>query len=91
MNTITKWIEKKLGLKVNMTKTKVTKPTQLKYLGFGFVKMGDKWEARPHKESIQSFERKLKRLTNRSWSISMDERIKKWCERGYKLAPIQLL
>ena len=85
MNTITKWIEKKLGLKVNMTKTKVTRPTQLKYLGFGFVKMGDKWEARPHKESIQSFERKLKRLTNRSWSISMDERIQRlnWVIRGW--------
>ena len=85
MNTITKWIEKKLGLKVNMTKTKVTRPKQLKYLGFGFVKMGDKWEARPHKESIQSFERKLKRLTNRSWPISMDERIKKLNEviRGW--------
>ena len=26
MHTITRWIEKKLGLKVNMTKTKVTKP-----------------------------------------------------------------
>ena len=85
MNTITKWIEKKLGLKVNMTKTKVTRPKQLKYLGFGFVKMGDKWEARPHKESIQSLERKLKRLTNRSWPISMDERIKKLNEviRGW--------
>ena len=85
MNTITKWIEKKLGLRVNMSKTKVTRPTQLKYLGFGFVKMGDKWEARPHKESIQSFERKLKRLTNRTWPISMDERIKKLNEviRGW--------
>ena len=36
MATVTKWIEKKLGLKVNMTKSKVTKPTKLKYLGFGF-------------------------------------------------------
>ena len=76
MNTITKWIEKKLGLKVNMTKTKVTKPMKLKYLGFGFVKMGDKWEARPHGDSIANFKRKLKKLTKRSWSISMDERIK---------------
>lgn len=43
MNTITKWIERKLGLQVNATKTKVTRPSKLKYLGFGFVKMGDKW------------------------------------------------
>ncbi len=85
MHTITKWIERKLGLKVNMTKTKVTKPRQLKYLGFGFVKMGDKWEARPHQDSVKNFERKLKKLTKRSWSISMDERIKRlnWVIRGW--------
>jgi group II intron reverse transcriptase/maturase len=75
MHTVTSWIERKLGLKVNMTKTKVTKPSKLKYLGFGFVKMGGKWEARPHGDSIANFKRKLKRLTNRSWSITMDMRI----------------
>ena len=72
MNTITKWIEKKLGLKVNATKTKVTKPSYLKYLGFGFVKMGEKWEARPHQDSIVKFKRKLKKLTDRSWTINID-------------------
>ena len=85
MHTVTNWIERKLGLKVNMTKTKVTKPMNLKYLGFGFVKMNGKWEARPHKDSIAKFKRKLKKLTKRSWSISMDERIKRlnWVIRGW--------
>ncbi|MBQ3521166.1 MAG: group II intron reverse transcriptase/maturase [Firmicutes bacterium] len=85
MHTVTNWIERKLGLKVNMTKTKVTKPMNLKYLGFGFVKMNGKWEARPHKDSIANFKRKLKKLTKRSWSISMDERIKRlnWVIRGW--------
>ena len=85
MSSITKWIERKLGLKVNMTKTKVTKPSQLKYLGFGFVKMGDKWEARPHQDSVMNFKRKLKKLTKRSWSISMSERIQRlnWVIRGW--------
>lgn len=85
MNTITKWIEKKLDLKVNMTKTKVTKPMNLKYLGFSFVKMSGKWVARPHKDSIKNFERKLKKLTKRSWSVDMDYRIKKLNEviRGW--------
>lgn len=85
MHTITAWIEKKLGLKVNAEKTKVAKPMKLKYLGFGFVKMGTKWEARTHKESLKKFERALKRLTKRSWSISMDERIKRlnWVIRGW--------
>ena len=85
MHTVTNWIERKLGLKVNMTKTKVTRPMNLKYLGFGFVKMNGKWEARPHKDSIENFKRKLKKLTKRSWSISMDERIKRlnWVIRGW--------
>ena len=75
MHTVTSWIERKLSLKVNATKSKVTKPTRLKYLGFSFVKMNGKWEARPHKDSINSFKRKLKKLTYRSWSVSMDYRI----------------
>ena len=85
MHTVTEWIERKLGLKVNMTKTKVTKPMNLKYLGFGFVKMNGKWEARPHKDSIANFKRKLKSLTSRSWSMTMDERIQRlnWVIRGW--------
>lgn len=85
MHTITAWIEKNLGLKVNAEKTKVIKPMKLKYLGFGFVKMGAKWEARPHQDAVKKFERTLKRLTRRSWSISMDDRIKRlnWVIRGW--------
>ena len=77
MHTITKWIEKKLGLKVNMTKTKVTRPSGLKYLGFGFWKDGKDglWKARPHQDSVERFKRKLKKLTSRRWSAKMDERI----------------
>ena len=69
MHTVTSWIERKLGLKVNATKTKVTKPTQLKYLGFGFWKGTDGWKARPHEDSVARFKYKLKMLTNRSWSV----------------------
>jgi len=77
MATVTKWIERKLSLKVNVTKTKVTQPNKLKYLGFGFWKGQDGWKARPHQDSIKRFERKLKKLTKRSWSVSMDYRIEK--------------
>ncbi|MGN1403307.1 MAG: group II intron reverse transcriptase/maturase [Ruminococcus sp.] len=77
MASVTKWIEKKLGLKVNAAKSKVTTPMKLKYLGFGFWKdsADGKWKARPHKDSIKRFERKLKQLTKRSWSVTMDYRI----------------
>ena len=87
MHTITNWIERKLGLKVNMTKTKVTRPSGLKYLGFGFWKdsKDGKWKARPYQDSVSKFKRKLKELTKRSWSVLMDLRIRKLNEviRGW--------
>ena len=71
MNTITRWIEKRLGLKVNVTKTKVTTPNKLKYLGFGFWKDKEEWKARPHQDSVEKFKRSLKQQTRRSWSVDM--------------------
>lgn len=77
MHTITKWIEHKLGLKVNATKTHVCRPSKLKYLGFGFYKSPQtkQWTARPHETSVEKFQRKLKKLCKRSCSISMTDRI----------------
>ncbi len=78
MESITKFIEKKLGLKVNADKSKVARPNQIKYLGYGFyyTKTGI-IKPKPHLKSILKFKRKLKQLTKRSWSISLDERIVK--------------
>ena len=77
MYSITRWIERKLGLKVNATKTKITPPSKLKYLGFGFWKDKTEWKARPHESSVEKFKRKLKQLCKRSWSIDLTYRIKK--------------
>ena len=84
MESITHFIEKKLGLKVNMTKTKICKPNDLKYLGFGFHK-GKKWDSIPHIDSKMKFQRKLKSLTKRSESISLDTRFERlnWLIRGW--------
>ena len=85
MNTITRWIEKRLGLKVNVTKTKVTTPNKLKYLGFGFWKDKEEWKARPHQDSVKRFQRALKQLTKRSQSVNMTVRIQRlnWVIRGW--------
>ena len=71
MYSITSWIERKLGLKVNATKTKITPPSKLKYLGFGFWKDKTEWKARPHESSVDKFKRKLKQLCKRSWRIDL--------------------
>lgn len=75
MHSVSRFIEKRLGLKVNMEKTKIVRPTKLKYLGCGFWKSPKGWRSRPHKESVQKFVRKLKQLTSRKWSINLSERI----------------
>ena len=78
LTSITKYIEKNLGLKVNAEKSKVTRPTQTKYLSFSFwATKGGKWKPKPHLKAYQKLIRELKQLTKRSWSISLDERIKK--------------
>ena len=79
MESITKFITKKLGLKVNIEKSKVARPNQFKYLGFGFYKkIGQKvWRPKPHIKSVQKFKFKLKEILCRSWSISLDSRLLK--------------
>lgn len=84
--SITKFIEKKLGLKVNAEKSKVTRPTKTKYLGFSFWKdTKGRWKPKPHLKSYQKVKRRLKQLTCRRISISLDERIKQinYAVRGW--------
>lgn len=85
MHSISRYIEKRLGLKVNRIKTKIVRPSKLKYLGFGFWKSPDGWKSRPHQDSVQSFKRKLKKLTDRKWSIDSGNRIERlnWVIRGW--------
>lgn len=75
MYSVSRFIEKRLGLKVNMTKTKITRPRELKYLGFGFWNSSDGWKSRPHQDSVRRFKLKLKKLTQRKWSIDLTRRI----------------
>jgi group II intron reverse transcriptase/maturase len=78
MKSITDYIERKLGLKVNAEKSKIGRPTDIKFLGFGYFAGKDgKYYAKPHKMSIVKLKRKLKALTKRSWSISLDVRLLK--------------
>lgn len=87
MYSITDWIERKLGLNVNAEKTHITRPQKLKYLGFGFYKdfKAKEWKSRPHEDSVQKFKRTLKKLTNRSRSMTFAARVQQlnWVIRGW--------
>ena len=79
MRNISRFIEEKLGLKVNVTKSKVDKPQGLKYLGFGFYfdKTAHQYKAKPHAKSVEKFKKRMKELTCRSWGVSNSYKIEK--------------
>ncbi|WP_042356885.1 group II intron reverse transcriptase/maturase [Bacillus rubiinfantis] len=79
MKSIVKFIEGKLGLIVNIEKSKVSRPKELKFLGFGyyFDYKTERYLVKPHPKSVQKFQRKLRQLTKRNWSVSLDTRILK--------------
>lgn len=81
MRSVTRYIEQDLGLKVNATKSKVTKPEnpEMKYLGFGFYQdyhTGD-YKVKPHASAIERFKYKLKLKSKKNVSIDMTTRIRK--------------
>ena len=77
MESVTRYIENKLGLKVNVEKSKVARPNNIKYLGFGFYNKKGTWRPKPHLKSLQKFERKLKDITSRSNGMSISDKIVK--------------
>ena len=79
MRNISRFMEEKLGLKVNVTKSKVDKPQGVKYLGFGFF-LDDKahqYKAIPHEKSVMKFKKRMKELTCRSWGVSNSFKVEK--------------
>ena len=62
MRNISRYIEEKLGFKVNIAKSKVDRPSGLKYLGFGFYfdSRAHQYKAKPHAKSIVKFKKRMK-------------------------------
>ena len=88
MKSFSRFLEQKLKLIVNVTKSRVDRPDGLKYLGFTFKRnwKTGRWEAKAHQKSMDRLEEKIMELTRRNWGISLDERITKinqvirgWC------------
>ncbi len=79
MHSVAEWIQRKLGLKVNMTKTHIARPQKVKYLGFGFYKdsKAKEWKCRPHQDSVKKFKSRLKELTCRKIPGTVTGKIEK--------------
>ena len=71
MESITSFIEKKLRLKVNKSKSKVALYKEVKYLEFGFYysPQHKQIRVRVHEKSIKRIKAKIKELTKRNWSV----------------------
>ena len=72
MESITKFIEKDLKLKVNREKSKVDRPWKLKYLGYTFYPKKGEMGIRVHPNSIKKLKEKLKSISGRSNAMSME-------------------
>lgn len=65
MKSISSWLERKLFLKVNATKTKVVRPTKSNFLGFTFWKNGERWQAKPGDDRKVKLYDKIRELLSR--------------------------
>ena len=66
LNNIVPYIEGKLFLKVNRTKTWVAHISKVKYLGYSFYRNKGKCRLRVHPKSVEKMKNKIRELTDRS-------------------------
>lgn len=78
LESITKFIEEKLYLKVNREKTCVARLWEVKYLGFGFYFKGEECRFRVHPKTVTKLKQKLRDFISRDNHMSDEERISKW-------------
>lgn len=77
METVTEYIESKLKLKVNRSKSKVSRPTESTLLGFSFYRSEKGWEIRIAPKSLVRIKKKMKEQTRRKDPTPAKEKIKK--------------
>ena len=70
MASISRFLERKLKVKVNRDKSKVARAQDSSFLGFTFTRM----KLTAAEKAIHGFKARLRRLTGRSWGVSMPYR-----------------
>ena len=74
MENVTRWITRKLKLKVNHEKSAVDRPSRRKFLGFSFMD-GTEPRVRIAPESLARFKKRVRELTRRTRTIGMDRMV----------------
>jgi group II intron reverse transcriptase/maturase len=73
MESVRKFLEEKLKLKVNQKKSKVEKAYRVKFLGFSFYKRKGEVQVRVAERSLERFREKLRKLTKRTRSGKIED------------------
>ena len=71
--SIRRFLERKLKLTVNEKKSRVGPTDETEFLGFAFKKTKIFWS----EKAFQEFKCRVRKLTGRSWGVSMEVRMKK--------------
>jgi len=81
MGSVTRFLTRKLKLVVNAHKSRVAKINDCVYLGFTFRGTKLRWSER----AFEDFRHQIRKLTGRSWGVSMDYRLHKLAQyvRGW--------
>jgi len=67
LKSISRYLETRLKLSVNTTKSQVVEVSQSKFLGFTFAYGRIQW----HNKTLQKFKQQVRKLSNRNWGVSM--------------------
>jgi len=65
LRSISEYLQNRLKLAVNTTKSRVVKTTESKFLGFTFRAGRIQW----HPKTLLKFKQQVRRLTNRNWGV----------------------
>ncbi len=73
LNSVIRYLKVRLKLEINTEKSQIVLSKDCDYLGFVFKNKRITWSD----ASLQRFKDNIRRLTSRSWGVSMDVRLKK--------------
>jgi len=77
LKSLTQWLRKRLKLRVNEQKSGVRRATQSKFLGFSFYRSSSGPRIRLASTTKERVKARLRHLTRRNWSISMEDRLRR--------------
>lgn len=67
LHSISQYLQNRLKLVINTTKSHVVKTNECKFLGFTFRASRIQW----HPKTLHKFKQEIRKLTNRNWGVSM--------------------